>query len=112
MIVRDTTTTQESAKAAPVSIEKLDWDTIVREIKILDSKMKPLKDRREKLAKMLKSWCEEVQIDHIEDDHGFDLFTYFPQCRESIDTKKLKTEAPEVFEKYKKETYTRTLLIK
>ncbi len=74
-----------------------------------------LKEQAKSIENQIKEIEDKIKLE-IKDNDGVQvgntIFTWTPQTRESLDTKKLKSELPDVFEKYCKTSTYRVLRMK
>jgi len=78
----------------------------VMEIKELEAKIKELEALKDEIKDSLKSELDERKVDCI--DTGDFRLHYVPVERQALDSKKLKEEEPETYNKYlKSSTYVR-----
>lgn len=72
----------------------------------LEDKIRSLKEKQDKIKEQFKKILEDNEAQSIIDDDGKPMCTTINSVRISIDSKKLKIDYPDIFDKYKKESNT------
>lgn len=81
------------------------FDTDIREYRQLGDAIKRLKEQQSEVKERIV-----IRLEDCERGNGTEFYcTYKSSSRTSIDTKRLQREMPDIYNKYKKKTMTRTL---